>query len=428
MGISSVRLGLKAYTLGWKCAIPFLKTNSRLKDGWDQRTLSGGLPAPAHIWIQAASGGEAYLAWEILKHLTSPFSESLRVLVTTNTLQGYETLTRAADEINSRKNGLAVQPWYFPFDAPDIMDRTVSHVRPKVALILETEIWPGFLSACKKNEVKILLANGRMSTKSLAGYLTWPGMFRALAPDAIMAVSEADARRFGTLFGRKNVWVMPNIKFDRMADAAPMAHSNNPLKSLIPSDSSFVVFGSVRREEKTDVTHLAAGLMHERPASILGLFPRHMHHMKIWESAMNSAGLNWTLRSRLTGPATPGTVILWDAFGELVPAYGLAHAAFVGGSLAPLGGQNFLEPLTCGVTPVIGPHWTNFAWVGQGLFDAGLAVKTTDWTTAQNALISILDAPPSRQSIAKRAKAYIKDHTGGAQAVCKQVADCLNKD
>jgi len=421
-------MALKAYSLGWKCATPLLKLNSRLRDGWEQRTLSGGLPAPAHIWMQAASGGEAYLAWEVLKNLKSPFSESLRVLVTTNTLQGYETLSRAADDINGRKTGLAIQPWYFPFDDPDLMDRMVSHVRPELALILETEIWPGFLGACKKHDVNILLANGRMSTKSLAGYLTWPGLFRALSPDTVMAVSEADGRRFGTLFGRDKVWVMPNIKFDRMADAAPMARKNNPLKDLIPAKSAFAVFGSVRRQEETEVTKLAAGLMRERPKTILGLFPRHMHHMKIWETAMNSAGLNWTHRSSLNGAAKLGTVILWDAFGELVPAYGLAQAAFVGGSLAPLGGQNFLEPLTCGVTPVTGPHWKNFAWVGRDIFKSGLAVEAQDWQAAQNALISILDKTPARRSVAKLAKEYIGDHKGGAKAVCKRVADFLNKD
>lgn len=425
---TSVSMALKAYSLGWKCATPLLKLNSRLRDGWEQRTLSGGLPAPAHIWMQAASGGEAYLAWEVLKNLKSPFSESLRVLVTTNTLQGYETLSRAADDINGRKTGLAIQPWYFPFDDPDLMDHVVDHVRPKLALILETELWPGFLSACKKSEVNILLANGRMSTKSLAGYLTWPDLFRAVSPNTIMAVSEADGRRFGTLFGRKKVWVMPNIKFDRMANAAPMARKNNPLKKLISPKSTFTVFGSVRRQEELEVTKLAAGLMRERPTTILGLFPRHMHHMKTWETAMNSAGLNWIHRSRLNGPALPGTVILWDAFGELVPAYGLAQAAFVGGSLAPLGGQNFLEPLTCGVTPVTGPHWKNFAWVGKDIFESGLAVEAKDWQAAQNALMSILDKTPARRSVTKLAKEYIANHKGGAKAVCKQVADFLNKD
>ncbi|BCS90221.1 3-deoxy-D-manno-octulosonic acid transferase [Pseudodesulfovibrio sediminis] len=425
---TGVNLALKAYGLGWKAALPLLKLNSRLKEGWEQRTLTGGMPAQADIWMQAASGGEAYLAWEVLKNLTSPFKETLRVLATTNTLQGYQTLTRAAEEINGLKAGLAVQPWYFPFDDPAIMHRMVAHVRPKLALILETEIWPGFLSACKNAGTHILLANGRMTTKSLAGYLSWPGLFKALRPDSIMAMSEVDGRRFSTLFGSDNIHIMPNIKFDRMGAAGPGARKDNPLRDLIPQGETFVVFGSVRKEEEPEIRQLAAGLMRAKPDTILGLFPRHMHHIELWRKSLNQAGLNTLLRSHINGPVKPGTVILWDAFGELVPAYGLSKAAYVGGSLAPLGGQNFLEPLTCGVTPVTGPHWKNFAWVGREIIDSGLAIEASDWSDALDSLIKIIDSKADRRGVASRAKQYIKTRRGGAKAVCKQVADFFNKD
>ncbi|MGL1861843.1 MAG: 3-deoxy-D-manno-octulosonic acid transferase [Pseudodesulfovibrio sp.] len=427
MGQTLINTVLSVYNGAWKVALPLLKLNHRLRDGWEQRTLSGGMPAPAHLWIQAASGGEAYLAWEVLKGLKSPFKETLRVLVTTNTLQGYETLSRAADEINASQSGIAVQPWYFPFDAPDIMRRIVNHVSPQAALILETEIWPGFLNACKEMGVRVLLANGRMTTKSLGGYMSWPGLFRSLGPERIMAVSEKNGRRFGTLFGRDRIWIMPNIKFDRMAAAGPMARKNNPLKDIIPQRSDFVVFGSVRKQELSQVTKLASGLIRAKPNTILGLFPRHMHHIPLWEKAMDMAGLNWTLRSKLNAPVKPGTIVLWDTFGELVPAYGLAKAAFVGGSLAPLGGQNFLEPLTCGVTPITGPHWKNFAWVGREIIDNGLAIEAQNVPEALAALVKLLDKTPTRTDVAKEAKAYIRDRKGGAKAVCKQVADFLNK-
>jgi 3-deoxy-D-manno-octulosonic-acid transferase len=305
------------------------------------------------------------------------------------------------------------------------MRRVAARVRPRLAVILETEIWPGFLHACKRQGVPVLLANGRMSTKSLGGYLAWPGLFRALAPDRIMAVSETDGRRFGTLFGRDRVWIMPNIKFDRMGDASPMPRASNPLRELIPARAPFVVFGSVRKEEEHDAILLAKGLMSKRSGTVLGLFPRHMHHMDLWRKGVEGAGLNWTLRSRLTGPAAPGTVVLWDSFGELVPAYGLATAAFVGGSLAPLGGQNFLEPLTSGVTPVTGPHWKNFAWVGRDILASGLAVEAKDWREALESLIKIIDGPPARKDVAAAAKQYIRDRRGGAEAVSKQVADFL---
>jgi len=423
---ASVRFALTAYGLAWKTALPLLRFNHRLREGWDQRTAGDGLPAPAHLWIQAASGGEAYLAREVMAALAPLKGETLRVLATTNTAQGYETLVRAADELHAGRTGLAIQPWYFPFDAPDIMRRMVGHVRPRAALILETEIWPGFLNACRMHGVPVLLANGRMTTRSLGGYMAWPGLFRALAPERVMAVSETDGRRFGTLFGRERIWVMPNIKFDRMAGARPMARKDNPLKDLIPADAPFVVLGSVRRQEIEPVTRMAAGLVRKRPDAVIGLFPRHMHHVPLWEKALHGAGLNLALRSTLSGPAAPGTVVVWDAFGELVPAYGLARCAFVGGSLAPLGGQNFLEPLTCGVTPVTGPHWTNFAWVGREIVESGLAVEAGNADEALAALVRLLDQTPTRKEVASAAAAYIRDRRGGAKAVAKQVAQFLN--
>ncbi|QJB58200.1 glycosyltransferase N-terminal domain-containing protein [Pseudodesulfovibrio sp. zrk46] len=423
----AIKSALAVYSVAWKAALPLLKLNHRLKEGWEQRTLADGMPAQAHLWIQAASGGEAYLAWEVLKNLKLQFDQTLRVLVTTNTRQGYDTLCRAAKEINESRQGIAVQPWYFPFDSPAIMQRMVAYVRPTAALILETEIWPGFLNACKKQGVRVLLANGRMTTKSLGGYLSWPELFRTLGPEKVMAVSKTDGRRFGTLFGRDRVWVMPNIKFDRMAGAGPMARKDNPLKDLIPTRSDFVVFGSVRKQETTPVKKIARALVRYRTKAIIGVFPRHMHHVPIWGKALDSAGLTWTLRSEMTGPAKPGTAILWDTFGELVPAYGLAKAAFVGGSLAPLGGQNFLEPLTCGVTPVTGPHWTNFAWVGRDIIDEGIAHEGEDAEHVLNLLIDILDNTKPRKEVVKEAKAYIRDRQGGAKAVSKQVAEFLNK-
>jgi 3-deoxy-D-manno-octulosonic-acid transferase len=419
---------LAAYSAIWKCAAPLLRLNHRLRDGWDQRTLAGGLPAPAHLWVQAASGGEAYLAWEVLKGMKPRPGRPLRVLATSATRQGYDTLCRAAQDINGGKSGLAVQPWYFPLDDPAIMRRAVGHVRPRCALILETELWPGFLAACRRHGTRVVLANGRMTPRSLGGYLAWPGLFRALSPELVMAVSEADARRFATLFGRDRVRVMSNIKFDRMTASGLPEDDENPLRGIVSEQSPFVVFGSVRKQETAEVAGLAAGLLRARPSTVIGLFPRHLHHIPLWRKALDSAGLNCTTRSSLTAPAAPGTVVLWDTFGELLHAYGLARTAFVGGSLAPLGGQNFLEPITCGVVPVIGPHWSNFAWVGSEIFDAGLAVRAEDVAGTLAALLRLLDDTPPRDHVSARGVEYIAARRGGAEVVRKQVADFLNKD
>ena len=424
MSSSLVTTALRAYSSLWTPAMPLLRRNPRLLEGWGQRTLQT-LPAEAHVWIQAASAGEAYLAWEILSQLENPLAEPLRVLVTTNTGQGMEILRRAADELHGTGRGLAIQPWYFPLDAPRLMRRFAAHVRPRTAVLLESEMWPGFLSALREQGSYVLLANGRMRAKSLAAYLTWPGMFRALAPDRVLAMSETDAARFATLFGRDRVGTMHNIKFDRTQALTGMSRKDNPLAEYVRPGADFVPFGSVRKEEEGSVVRMIGRILRNRPSAVIGLFPRHMARMEPWQNLLENAGFSWTPRSGLQGAALPGSVVLWDAFGELVPAYRLAKAAFVGGSLAPLGGQNFLEPLTCGVTPVTGPSWENFAWLGREIVDSGLAIEAPGWREAADAVCALLEKTPSRRSVMAATGEYIKDRRGGAKTVGKLVADSL---
>ncbi len=123
--------------------------------------------------------------------------------------------------------------------------------------------------------------------------------------------------------------------------------------------------------------------------------------------------------------APAGAVILWDAVGELAPAYAHARAAFVGGSLAPLGGQNFLEALICGVIPVIGPSWEDFRWVGKALFESGLARIGEDWRAVAAHLIRDLNDPPSRDGVKARARAYFSGRRGGAAAACRTIVSAL---
>ncbi|WP_147822086.1 3-deoxy-D-manno-octulosonic acid transferase [Salidesulfovibrio onnuriiensis] len=419
----------KVYDLAWRAAAPLLENNKRLRQGLEQRTLEGGLPARADLWIQGASGGECYLTWEVLRHLENPFPDRpCNVLATTNTKQGMEILERAAEDINSSRRGITLQAHYFPFDAPRIMRKALAHVAPRAALILETEIWPGFLRACKEQGTRIVLANGRMNPRSLAGYLAAKGLFRELAPDLVLALSERDALRFGTLFGHDRVQTMPNIKFDRMNSSSALARKDNPLKDMLAPGTDFVVLGSVRREEEREVQQLVADLHRTSPKTVIGLFPRHMERIERWKELLDLAGLPWVLRSEQNDAVKPGTTVLWDAFGEMIPAYALASTAFVGGSLAPLGGQNFLEPLTCGVVPVVGPSWHNFSWVGGEIFDSGLALMGNGREEVLALLLGQLAEPPARKAVLSKVRAYIKQRRGGAKTVCKHIAHLLIND
>jgi len=422
----SVKFAFWFYNLAWGFALPFLRFNHRLAEGFEQRTLKRLPPPNVDIWIQAASVGESFLAWELLKKLRP--ERSLHVLLTSNTRQGIEILQQATDKFKSNDTELRAQVAYFPFDQPGIMDTAVKRIRPRVMVLLETEIWPGLLRALKVCGCRVLIINGRLTPKSLKRYRLWPSIWHALSPHKILATSEADADRFTALFGCDGVATMPNIKFDRVnaaqGTAKPPPH---PLKNLLPPDAAFVTLASIRRQEETSVEKIIQTVMGAHKNSVIGLFPRHQHRIRHWQEILNRAQIPWLLRSSIQTPIPHGCIILWDTFGELTDAYRFSTAAFVGGSLAPLGGQNFLEALVSGVIPVIGPSWENFAWVGTGILTSGLLKVAGDWKEVADLLAEDIDHPTSHQEVVERARQYLKSRQGGTEMAFRQIIEMLEE-
>ena len=415
------KIAFELYNISWALAIPALRLNSRLKEGFSQRKLQFKLPR-ADIWIQAASVGESYLARELIKNLNP--KQPVRIFATSNTSQGIEILKRSTEDVSINNKNISAQISFFPFDKPALMEKAANNIRPKVMVLLEAEIWPGLLSALKKSGCKILIVNGRITPKSLNRYLVWPSIWRRLNPDKILAVSKNDARRFSALFGSSVVEEMPNMKFDRVNPAG--AGTKNPIADILQPGTKLLVLGSVRSEEEDVVTKIILHIRSRLPDTVIGLFPRHMHRIKHWEKILNNLKIKSILRSKIKSRVLSGTLIIWDTFGELPFAYELANAAFVGGSLAPLGGQNFLEALISGIKPVIGPSWENFAWVGSEIIEKKLVQPATCWEEVAEILIKNMQAPVFHKAVQKEALEYIQDHRGGTNRACRYILKFLN--
>ncbi len=415
------KAALGFYDLAWSAAIPLLSKNKRLADGFAQRKLDRRL-AEADIWIQAASAGEAYLAQSILKMIEPP--RPVHILVTSNTRQGLDIIRAAILDIPEKKN-ITISAACFPFDSPRIMRKAVNQVSPDIMVLLESELWPGLLSALKESGSKILTINGRMTPKSLKHYKIWSSFWNSLAPDRILAISHEDAHRFGILFGKQRVRVVPNIKFDGINTENARGKVLESIKRFLPSEVPFLVLASIRKEEEALILKMIKTILEKQPKTVIGLFPRHMHRLCHLEKKLAASSLCWKLRSETNHPPAPGTVLLWDKFGELAASYQLAKAAFVGGSLVDAGGQNFLEPLMCGIIPVTGPYWDNFYWVGRQIMDAGLVRMAGDWKQSANILIQMLQEPESRENVRKKALDYIGKRQGGTQEACKLICQYI---
>jgi len=420
----TLNAALYFYNLVWDLVIPALRLNQRLADGFRQRTLEHVTLTRADLWIQAASSGESYLAWSILKKLHSRMP--VKVIATSNTRQGLDILDRAIADIAPNQRSVSAYSAYFPFDKPSIMDTAVKAIRPKIMILLESEIWPGLLYALKKHDCNTLIINGRITARSLARYLIWPSFWRMIGPDKILGISESDAKRFAMIFGKERVEVMSNIKFDNISNIHHGLETEKDLGKIIRSGTPFLVLGSTRREEEPVVEKIILDIHRRRPLTVIGLFPRHMHRLAYWKEALDRMATPWVLRSQIEKQVPEGTVILWDIFGELSSAYKLSKGAFVGGSLAPLGGQNFLEPLTCGVIPVIGPSWKNFAWVGREIVEQGLVHVATDWKQVSNFLVNSTEKTVSREKVRNAALTYVKKRQGGTAKACRLIEKLLN--
>jgi 3-deoxy-D-manno-octulosonic-acid transferase len=432
--------------------------------------------------------GEAYLARELFE--AADGFPGIRVLATTGTRQGMEILAAEKRWVRA----------FFPFDRPSWMVRAVDQVRPRVAVLLETELWPGHLAALRARGAPVLLLNGRITERSLRGYRRMGGLWRSLRPDRVAAISPADARRFASLFGPAGVTVMPNIKFDRIRipenspDEIPPSTvnrakvrpglvlgnggpgdspenvegeakcngvlenfaglepegaaqkkeagqesrrtiecqrlSNENLSLAVRSDwfkpeDAVVVLGSIREGEEGPILRMVQRIRESVPAVILALVPRHLHRVPAWTERLSGEGIPWELRSDLHRPALAGSIVVWDTFGELGRLYECADAVFVGGGLAPLGGQNFMEPLAAGRIPVIGPSWSNFAWIGEEIFRQGLAVRTGNPDGAATALLSLLRHPPNRDQVREKARMFVASRCGGARIAAEMVWSSL---
>ncbi|MCF8044274.1 MAG: hypothetical protein K9J83_00335 [Desulfarculaceae bacterium] len=406
---------IKLYNLVWKAAIPFLKKSSRLKKGFDKRVSAVHFER-SDLWIHAASAGEAYLALEILKAIQP--GKPLCVLLTATTDQGKEIIDRCATSCQV-SSALKVNTEWCPFDMPEIIGRAVDKIRPSVMVLLETEIWPGLLYCLKQRDTKIFIVNGRLSPKSFKKFSKTAFIWSKLAPDRILATSEDDMKRFARIFKKSHVSLIPNIKFDALPQ-------NNTLPAgtevFLSTDSKLVVLASIRAEEERLVEKLLEKVSKNCPNACIAIFPRHMHRIGQWQKHLDRLGFNWTVKSRLRGVAGPGSVILWDVFGELKTAYAHADAAFVGGSLKPLGGQNFVEPAVFGVPTVTGPFTDDFQWVGPGIFGSGVVFKARNWRQAAAHIVQVLEnGPPDKTDRKKTAVEYITKHQGGAGMAAEAV-------
>ncbi|SBW04024.1 3-Deoxy-D-manno-octulosonic-acid transferase family protein [uncultured delta proteobacterium] len=437
-------LMLGEYALLWRLARPFIARHKRLRDDFPLRMVPEEWQPPfppesspgtrpdirTDLWIQAASGGESFLTRQLLHELNTLAGDAprrrLRILCTSCTKQGLDVLRAAGEQAPAAWPNLEIAVRVFPLDEPKIIRRAREYASPKAVVLLETELWPGLMAACAENNTPLVTVNGRMTEKSYSGYRWFAPLWKKIAPARVLAMAEADAARFAALFGKDRVSVMPNMKFDGVPLVSPPPDPASPALKLLPPGLPVILLASVREEEEPLFPPVLAYLRKHAPEAAVVVAPRHMERVPAWRQILDTAfgshnAMTASAMEEAGTVAAPGNAALWDRFGQLQALYARADAVFVGGSLAKLGGQNFLEAAGQGRIPVIGPHWKNFAWVGEEFFTAGLGRRVADAGELGPALVAMLRAAPDPETVRVKVAAYLAPRRGGTRMAAEAV-------
>ena len=358
----------------------------------------------AVLWVHAVSVGEARASAPLVRALLEEFPGH-EALVTCSTATGRETL--------KQMYGASVSVAWLPYDYPGSVRRFIEHFRPRLGVLMETEIWPNLLAGCKSRGVPVVLASARMSERSARGYQKWSRLtrpaFAGLA--AICAQSEADAVRL-TALGGNAVSVCGNLKFDLPPDSAQVGAGRAWRASL---GRPVLVLASTRDGEEKLLLDALAGC----PSGALAVFvPRHPQR---FDAVADLIGGGVRRRSRGQDPSPGDRYFLGDTMGEMAFYYGAADVAIIGGSFLPLGGQNLIEACAVGTAVVFGPSMHNFAEASALALAAGAAVQARDAAHAVRLANELLEDRARREAMSAAGLRLCATHRG---AVRKHIAIC----
>ncbi len=379
------------------------------------------------VWVHAVSLGETRAAAVLLQALRTA-QPNIRILLT------HGTATGRAQGASLLQEG-DVQVWQ-PWDTPAAVQRFLTQFKPRVGIILETELWPNWVAQCNKAHVPLVLVNARMSEKSMrqAQRLAWLSRPAYQGLSAVLAQTQADADRLKAL-GAKVDGVLGNLKFDAKPDATQLALAKTWKQKF---DRPVMLFTSSREGEEAmwlDTLQAMKDQPSDHPNHIHAvqwlLVPRHPQRFDEVAALIEARGWKVSRRSQWTdGPdiqqaSDVNTIWLGDSLGEMALYYGLSDAALLGGSFAPLGGQNLIESTACGCPIIMGPHTFNFAEAAQLAEEAGAALRVDDMSQAVTTALQMVRSGPDENAHLQACMTFSQAHRGAAQRTAQALLPYL---
>jgi 3-deoxy-D-manno-octulosonic-acid transferase len=366
------------------------------------------------IWLHAVSVGETRAAAPLVKALQARYPEH-QILLT--------HMTPTGREAGEQLFGTDVLRCYLPYDYPFAVRRFLAHFKPELGLLLETEVWPNLIQACRAANVPLCLVNARLSEKSARRYARFGKLTAASLRQmsAIAAQTEEDARRLEEL-GASNVSVMGNLKFDITPSAELLELGSRLLQRFGPERLIFLA-ASTREGEEEQI--LAAVKNLGMPELLTVIVPRHPQRFDSVAQLLDQLGIPWQRRSAEQPLGAATQVVLGDSMGEMFAYYAACDVAFIGGSLLPYGGQNLIEACAVGKPVIIGPHTYNFAEAAERAVEAGAAVRVASAEELARELRRLLHDPEQRRRMGQAGLEFSRQHqgaTGKVMAILEVIA------
>ncbi len=352
------------------------------------------------IWIHAVSVGETRAAQPLVAALKQSYPNH-RILFThmtpTGRATGGELFKTGADRA------------YLAYDYPGAVARFLDHWKPEFGIVMETELWPNLVAACRARSIPLFLANARLSDRSMRGYRRFEKLSRDTLGSltGIAAQSDADAERL-TALGARDVKVFGNIKFDLALPAEKLAQGRT-LRAAIGSRSVFLCAST--REGEEDLI-LDAWCAANRKDVLLVLVPRHPQRFDAVAMLITARGLRIERRSSGVVPDTETDVWLGDSLGEMFAYYAACDVAFIGGSLLDFGSQNLIEACAVGCPILLGPSTFNFSQAATDALAAGAAKQAKDAAEIVADALSLLGNGAARKSMSTAGLAFSRQHCG----------------
>ena len=373
--------------------------------------LSLNFDGDESLWIHAVSVGEVLTVRAILPQLRERYPR-FRIFLSTTTITGQHVARTNVHDLDG--------VFYFPLDLGPIVRRTLDVVKPRLFIMMETELWPNLLRECRRRGVRTVLVNGRISTRSFPRYRLARGFFRRVLADVdrFCMQSEESARRIVEIGApRERVSVTGSLKFDsleRPATMVPDRGRNRVLRYFrVAADRPVVIAASTLKGEEEPVLEAFQRIRATWGTALLIVAPRKPERFGEVERLVRQRGWRVLRRSELAVDAEPrADVVVLDTMGELAQLYQVATVVFVGGSLVDAGGHNILEPAVFGKPIVFGPHMHNFAEIARTFIDNRGAVQVHSGPELETVLVELLTDPVRRAGLGAAARALVEANRG----------------